>query len=71
MGSPPTGKGNSDGVKGPGAETGGSDGVGDAHQIGVGGGRVLPIALAEPLDNAEEAIAKLPGVGRNAGDELR
>ena len=45
--------------------------MGDAHQIGVGGGRVLPIALAEPLDNAEEAIAKLPGVGRNAGDELR
>ena len=45
--------------------------MGDTQHVGVSGGGVLPIALTEPLDNAEEAIAKLSGVGRNAGDELR
>ena len=42
----------------------------DAHHVGVGGGGVFRIALAEPLNNAEEAGAKLPSVGRDTGDEL-
>ena len=67
---PPTSHGNSNGIQGPGAETSGGDGVRDSHHVGVGGGGVFRIALAEPLNNAEEAGAKLPSVGRNTGDEL-